>query len=205
MDTYLVKPVKQSRLFDCLVNTIVTDPVRDIVAKSELSAPTTHLSQSNPQPAKARILLAEDNRINQLVAVSLLRKLGYGVDVVANGLAALEALNSNPYDIIFMDCQMPEMDGYSAARAIRLREQNSGQGSNGISPVYIIAITANAMEGDPEKCLAAGMNDYLSKPFRLPELQAALERRNENARKATFPPVPAGESALNTILQKYSG
>jgi two-component system, sensor histidine kinase and response regulator len=205
MDTYLVKPVKQSRLFDCLVNTIVTDPVRDIVAKSELSAPTTHLSQSNPQPAKARILLAEDNRINQLVAVSLLRKLGYGVDVVANGLAALEALNSIPYDIIFMDCQMPEMDGYSAARAIRLREQNSGQGSNGISPVYIIAITANAMEGDPEKCLAAGMNDYLSKPFRLPELQAALERRNENARKATFPPVPAGESALNTILQKYSG
>jgi CheY-like chemotaxis protein len=112
---------------------------------------------------------------NLVAAAGLLKKLGYAADIVANGLAALEALNSIPYDIVFMDCQMPEMDGYDAARAIRSREQSSRQGSKG--PVYIIALTANAMEGDREECLAAGMDDYLSKPIRLQDLQAVLERR----------------------------
>ena len=87
-----------------------------------------------------------------------------------------------------MDCQMPEMDGYDATRAIRKREQSAGQDANWKSPVYIIAITAHAMEGDREKCLAAGMNDYLSKPIRLPELQAVLERwkaRPQNRRDST--------------------
>ena len=124
------------------------------------------------------MLLAEDNHVNQIIARGLLRKLGYGVDIVADGLAALEALKSIPYDIVFMDCQMPEMDGYDAARTIRKWEQSSAQGSNGKTPVHIIAITANAMEGDREKCLAAGMDDYLSKPIRLQELQAVLERWN---------------------------
>ena len=181
IDKYLVKPVKQSRLFDCLANIMGKVEVRDTVAKSDLSAPPTNSPptdspQVDRQPEKARILLAEDNHTNQRVALGLLRKLGYGADTVVNGLAALEALQFIPYDIILMDCQMPEMDGYDATRAIRRWEQSSDQGSNWKFPVRIIAITANAMQGDREKCLAAGMDDYLSKPIRLQELQAVLER-----------------------------
>jgi len=101
-----------------------------------------------------------------------------------------------------MDCLMPEMDGYETARAIRTREQSSDQGSNGKLPVHIIAITANAMQGDREKCLAAGMDDYLSKPIRLRELQAVLERWTPGRQKRSDPisaiPVPSGESTLNT-------
>ena len=135
--------------------------------------------------------------------MGLLRKLGYGADIVVNGLAALEALKSIPYDIILMDCHMPEMDGYDATRAIRIREQSSDQGSNGKSPVHIIAITASAMQGDREKCLAAGMDDYLSKPIRLQELQAVLKRWNPGTRnrcdQISAARVLAGEPALNTV------
>jgi CheY-like chemotaxis protein len=120
--------------------------------------------------------MAEDNRTNQLVSLGLLRKLGYDADIVANGLKALEALTSTPYDVIFMDCQMPEMDGYDTTRAIRTREQSSTKRSGLKTPIHIIALTANAMQGDREKCLAAGMNDYLCKPIRLQELEAVLER-----------------------------
>jgi two-component system sensor histidine kinase/response regulator len=175
IETYLVKPVKQSRLFDCLVNTMDKAVVRDTLAKTDLSAVPADSSQLDPQPWKARILLAEDNHTNQLVVLGLLRKLGYRADTVANGLAALEALKSIPYDIILMDCQMPEMDGYDTTRAIRIWEQSSGRDSNCKFPVHIIAITASAMQGDREKCLAAGMDDYLSKPIRFQELQTVLE------------------------------
>jgi len=176
INTYLVKPVKQSRLFDCLVSAMGKAPVHETVAKSDLSAAPADSSQLDPQRGKARILLAEDNGTNQRVALGLLLKLGYSADIAANGLAVLEALKSIPYDIILMDCLMPEMDGYETARAIRTREQSSDQGSNGKLPVHIIAITANAMQGDRGKCLAAGMDDYLSKPIRLQELEAVLER-----------------------------
>jgi CheY-like chemotaxis protein len=120
------------------------------------------------------MLLAEDNQINQLIAVGLLRKLGYIPDIVATGLAVLEAVQATPYDIILMDCQMPEMDGYDAARAIRRLEESSEPGSR--LPVHIIAVTAHAMEGDREKCIAAGMDGYLSKPIRFQELQTILEQ-----------------------------
>ena len=147
--------------------------------------------------------MAEDNHTNQLVALGLLRKLGYGADIVVNGLAALEALKSIPYDIILMDCHMPEMDGYDATRAIRIREQSSDQGFNWKSPVHIIAITASAMQGDREKCLAAGMDDYLSKPIRLQELQAVLKRWKPGTRnrcdQISATRVLAGEPALNTV------
>jgi CheY-like chemotaxis protein/HPt (histidine-containing phosphotransfer) domain-containing protein len=147
--------------------------------------------------------LAEDNHTNQRVALGLLRKLGYGADTVVNGLAALEALQFIPYDIILMDCQMPEMDGYDATRAIRRWEQSSDQGSNWKFPVRIIAITANAMQGDREKCLAAGMDDYLSKPIRLQELQAVLERWRPFTQSRCDPistgRVPADEPALNAV------
>jgi len=173
---YLVKPVKQSRLFECLINAMGKSTSRDAVSKSDLSASPADSAQPNRQPEKARILLAEDNHTNQRVALGQLRKLGYSADAVANGLEVLEALQSIPYDIILMDCQMPGMDGYEATRAIRTREHGPDEGNKSNSRVHIIAITANAMQGDREKCLAAGMDDYISKPIRVQELQAVLGR-----------------------------
>jgi two-component system sensor histidine kinase/response regulator len=175
IDSYLIKPVKQSRLFDCLLEPSREAVVLDAVLQSDRFAVAAHSFRADPQPGKPRILLAEDNQINQLIAVGLLLKLGYETDVVTNGLGVLEAVKKNPYNIIFMDCQMPEMDGYEAARTIRAQEQSADQASGWSLPIYIIAITANAMQGDREKCLAAGMDNYLSKPIRLPELQAAIE------------------------------
>jgi len=114
-----------------------------------------------------RILLAEDNSVNQMVMLKMLNKLGYSADVAGNGTKVLESLEHQPYDPILMDVQMPEMDGFETTRAIRKRLAFEDQ-------PRIIAITAYALEGDREKCLAAGMDDYISKPFKLDELRALL-------------------------------
>jgi CheY-like chemotaxis protein len=124
----------------------------------------------------ARILLAEDNAVNQKVALALLKRLDCSADAVADGIEVIEALQRIPYTLILMDCQMPEMDGFEATRLIRKRELDTGQACPWKAPVHIIALTASAMQGDREKCLAVGMDDYVSKPVRLGELQAALER-----------------------------
>ena len=124
----------------------------------------------------SRILLAEDNSVNQQVALGLLETLGYGADAVVNGIEVLEALNQRHYDVVLMDCQMPRLDGYETTRRIRQRELQGAATLDRGTRIYIIAMTANAMMGDREKCLAAGMNDYVSKPVRTEELQAALER-----------------------------
>jgi CheY-like chemotaxis protein len=124
------------------------------------------------QPAKsgtARILVVEDNRTNQKVAQKMLEGLGYAPEVVANGQLGVDAHAASPYDLILMDCQMPVMDGYEASRAIR------GLGPD-LNAVPIIALTANALEGDRDRCLAAGMNDYLTKPLKRDRLRAALEQ-----------------------------
>jgi len=126
-----------------------------------------------------RILLAEDNTVNQEVALGLLETLGYRADAAVNGIEVLEALNRIRYDVVLMDCQMPRLDGYETARRIRQLELQGAAPLDCRTPVYIIAMTANAMEGDREKCLASGMNDYLSKPVRRHELKAALDRHGE--------------------------
>jgi two-component system, sensor histidine kinase and response regulator len=173
---YLVKPVKQSRLFECLINVIGKTAAENTVAKSSPARFASVHAQSNSRPCKARVLLAEDNVINQKVALGQLHQLGYVAEAVANGMEVLKALERIPYDIILMDCQMPEMDGYEATRLIRKREQSLDQRSTWKSPAYVIGVTANAMPGDREKCLAVGMNDYLSKPVQSTELKEVLER-----------------------------
>jgi CheY-like chemotaxis protein len=119
-------------------------------------------------PRQLKILLAEDNPVNQKVATRLLGRLGYNAVVVNNGREAVEAVRREPYDVVFLDVQMPEMDGLTAAGLIKAEFATK--------PPYLIAMTANAMQGDREECLKAGMDDYVSKPIRLEDLQSALER-----------------------------
>ena len=119
-----------------------------------------------------RILVAEDNPVNQRVAQHLLSRLGYRADFVGNGLEVIEALSRQPYDVILMDAQMPEMDGFKATRRLRASPSPHGR-------PWVVAVTANAMEGDREACLAAGMDDYVSKPMRVEALAAALARARE--------------------------
>jgi CheY-like chemotaxis protein len=186
--TCLVKPVKQSRLFDCLVNQVdllaTKDPVPPL---AEIPADPFSL-EVDPPLQNVRILLAEDNISNQRIAVGQLRKLGYKADSVANGFEVLEALDRIPYATIIMDCQMPEMDGYLATQEIRNRERSFPDGDSQKSPAYIIAMTADAVKANSEKCLTTGINDFLSKPVRLSELAAALERwKVETAERRTIP------------------
>jgi CheY-like chemotaxis protein len=117
-----------------------------------------------------RVLLVEDNPVNQKVAVGALRRLGCQPDVADNGLAAIQLCQTNDYAVVLMDCQMPEMDGYAATRGIRHWEKTQGRAN-----VPIVALTAHAMSGDKELCLAAGMNDYLVKPLGLETLRDALD------------------------------
>ncbi|MEO6260572.1 MAG: response regulator, partial [Thermoanaerobaculia bacterium] len=164
--TCLTKPVKQSSLYDVLV-TLLDDEV------SAYPRATFRAAASMPavsaRARRARILIAEDNAVNQKVAVRQLQKLGLTGDAVANGVEVLAALLTIPYDLVLMDCQMPEMDGYAATIEIRKRE-NAGE------HIPIIAMTANALEGDRERCLAAGMDDYITKPVREAELASTLSR-----------------------------
>ncbi len=158
----LTKPLKPSHLYNALISVFN--------ATARLSSATTEPpSQRRDARLALRILLAEDNVVNQKVAVMLLEKLGYRADVVANGLEALHALKRQPYDVILMDVQMPELDGLEACRRIH-RDWPGGQRPR------IVAMTASAMEEDRQACFAAGMDDYISKPVRLPNLQLALEK-----------------------------
>jgi PAS domain S-box-containing protein len=188
----LVKPVRQSRLFDCL-----TSVVAGAVTPSTSAQPQQVFlppAPAQPMHANLRVLLAEDNTINQKVAIGQLQELGYTADVAGNGVEVLEALKRGRYDIILMDCQMPEMDGYEATRNIRRWEQEKAFPSVAY-PVHIIAMTANAMQGDKEKCLAAGMNDYVSKPVEVEELQAAFERWRPPIPQAPVASVPPPQPA----------
>jgi signal transduction histidine kinase/two-component SAPR family response regulator len=174
IEAYLVKPVKQLRLFDCLVS-VMTKVPRPVSSASKAALPQEPIPDvTENSGAGIRVLVAEDNIINQKVTTAQLQKLGCLTDAVTNGRQAIEALQRTPYDIILMDGQMPEMDGYETTRQIRKREREESVPLE--SRTHIIALTANALQGDREKCLAAGMDDYISKPVRVVELKLALER-----------------------------
>jgi signal transduction histidine kinase/DNA-binding response OmpR family regulator len=161
----LAKPIKASQLYNALVR-VLAEPVQEPVA---VDAGSGAGSDAMPEISSLRILLAEDNALNQKVALRILDKLGYRADVASNGLEALEALEQQTYDVVLMDVQMPEMDGLDASRRICERWPDE-------SRPRIIAMTANAMIEDREACFAAGMDDYLAKPVRPEELAEALSR-----------------------------
>jgi signal transduction histidine kinase/CheY-like chemotaxis protein/CHASE1-domain containing sensor protein/HPt (histidine-containing phosphotransfer) domain-containing protein len=180
----LVKPVRQSHLFDALA-TVWAARGRPAPMVTEDTLPRTRAIRpaGAAEPAHrfkgARVLLAEDNPVNQRIGVLMLEKLGCRVDVAADGREAVGALAAAPYDAVFMDCQMPEMDGYEATGEIRRREAAGDiprREPAGGARIPIIAMTANAMQGDREKCLAAGMDDYISKPVARAALEQALHR-----------------------------
>jgi two-component system sensor histidine kinase/response regulator len=183
---YLTKPVRQSELLRTVLrvlnayrsNTTVRAAAlqvgQSIVAMSSaLKGPLTGPVAPGPTPLHStglRILLAEDNRVNQTLATRLLAKHGHTVVIAGDGREALAALDRESFDLVLMDVQMPEMDGFEATAAIRFREQDTG------AHIPIVAMTARAMSGDREKCITTGMDDYVSKPINPSELSAAIVR-----------------------------
>jgi len=173
-DAYLVRPVRQSQL----LQTIATAWAKRGRQIETMTRPTAARSLVAAKPGHLRILVAEDNAVNQRVAVRMLEKLGLRADVAANGREAVALYGMLHYDLVLMDCQMPEMDGYDASRAIRCQE-----GPN--QHALIVAMTAEAMTGARERCLAAGMDDYIAKPVRLEDLADILNRRLEASHDQT--------------------
>jgi PAS domain S-box-containing protein len=179
IDAWLSKPAKQSLLFDTITNVMSGAGVEGVFAAA-VATPAAVAERP------LRILLAEDNQVNQQVAMLQLKKLGYTADIAADGQQAVAAAAKTNYDVILMDCQMPHMDGYEATRAIRKRE-----GEGDAPHIHIVALTANALGGDREKCLEAGMDDFLTKPLRVPELKRALEAVPSMSAASTNPEGPA--------------
>jgi CheY-like chemotaxis protein len=163
-DAVLPKPVRCKSLYDTLTASTETQNLNT----AENGQTPAMAIPSKKDPEDLNILLVEDNHVNQMVAMNLLKKAGYHADAVANGLEALKALEKKDYDLILMDVQMPEMDGYEATAAIR---------KGYVKPsIPIIGLTANAMKGDREKCIEAGMDDYLSKPMRPAMLYQLIDK-----------------------------
>ncbi len=198
---FLNKPIKQSQLYDVLNSIFAEVPIK----LQRKYCPLQTLEQKKVEPHPLRILLAEDNRVNQQVALHLLEQIGYRADIAANGLEVLAALHMKPYDVVLMDVQMPLMDGLEATKRI-CQEWSSKERPR------IIAVTANAMQGDKEECLRAGMDDYISKPIRVNALAEALtklQHRGEpnsvqltspGAEGSPTPPLPAREWGLGMPL-----
>jgi CheY-like chemotaxis protein/nitrogen-specific signal transduction histidine kinase len=174
--TCLTKPLKPVQLFESLVRVVSG------LRAAPKPAPTANkLDPKLASRLPLRVLLCDDNLINQKVATRLLGQMGYTPKVAGNGLEALKAIDASPFDLVFMDVMMPEMDGLEATRAIRSRQKDRATHPNYKPSIIIVAMTASAMPGDKEKCLAAGMDDYLSKPVRPEDVRAILERWGEKA------------------------
>ncbi|NER36035.1 MAG: PAS domain S-box protein [Oscillatoria sp. SIO1A7] len=177
----LNKPIKQSQLYNILTGIISRAPVSVALPAPQSKTKEKSLTP-NANAANLRILLAEDNVVNQKVALRMLERLGYRGDLAGNGLEVLDALRRQSYDVVLMDIQMPEMDGLEATGRIFKEWEPSAR-------PWIIAMTANAMQGDREVCLQAGMDDYLSKPIRLESLQKALSQCHPLSSRAPYPTV----------------
>ena len=223
---YLTKPIRKGQLQDCL------ETVMGLPASSNPSATqplvTSHFLKDLERQQAIRILVVDDHQVNQQLGVLMVERLGFRADVAGNGHEALEALSRIPYDLILMDCQMPEMDGYEATKKIREAESRKRKANEAPSPdalrltsdhVPIIAVTANAMQGDREKCLQAGMDDYLSKPIRpeelsnilakwLPKSEAPSSPVMETIEASISPPTPESSSSdvinLETLAELES-
>jgi PAS domain S-box-containing protein len=182
---FLSKPIRQNQLFDTLVTVLNggTNPT------AEHTMVTVHTIREAKIQESGLILVVEDNPVNQVVTTQMLRKLGYRCDIAANGAEALAALEHTSYRLVLMDCNMPEMDGFSATAAIRARE-----GAARHTP--IVALTANALVGERERCLAAGMDDYLTKPVRKHELASIIARWLDDGDLA--PALPVSTPAMDT-------
>jgi CheY-like chemotaxis protein/HPt (histidine-containing phosphotransfer) domain-containing protein len=198
---YLNKPIRQSQLYDCL-RTVTGPPSPDVPAAAAQAPPKLVTARSLKEAKdlrRPRVLLAEDNQTNQMAGVRILERLGYQVDVAVNGIEAVDACRAVDYDIVLMDNQMPEMDGLTAAREIRQFELEQGK-----ARVPIIALTADAMLGDREKCIAAGCDDYMTKPFKVAQLSEMIERwghRDESAGASVAAVTPALEgSAIDSTV-----
>jgi signal transduction histidine kinase/DNA-binding response OmpR family regulator len=195
---FLTKPIKQAHLHEALLRVVANRPI----AVTPKVASPTNPRLANPSPL--RILLAEDNVVNQKIALRMLERMGYRADVAANGLEVLDALQRQPYDLVLMDVQMPEMDGLTASQAIarRLTPERRPR---------IVAMTANAMPDDREKCLAAGMDDYITKPVVREELARILQEGVQAVQVATAVPARAvtphwdvvNRQILRSLLQEF--
>jgi PAS domain S-box-containing protein len=194
---FLVKPVKQAQLVDCVLNVMsATAPSETRFwhqRKPPASPSATELSLGGFP--RLHILVAEDNPINQKVAIGLLEKLGCRAVAAATGMEVLTALELVPYDIIFMDCQLPELDGFKTTQEIRKREPSQINGSR--PRTHIIAMTSYAVSGAREKCLEAGMDDYISKPIQLDALEKVLQRASDSVRRLPEPVSPTIEASID--------
>jgi len=169
----LTKPMRQSQLFDAVIRAVA-------IFRNDPHAARQSAAQRDQSSVKAtrnaRILLAEDNEVNQIVASEILAKAGFQCDIVGDGKQAVEAIAQREYDLVLMDCQMPEMDGFQAATAIRQRDAAMAREGKPVRWVPVVALTANALKGDRELCLAAGMDEYLCKPLDPRQLISTLNR-----------------------------
>ncbi len=169
-DAYLTKPIQQSQLLDCMTNVFYEPGTKQAAPSPPRATVITYSGPVAPGTRCEKILVVEDNETNQEVASLLLEDLGFHVKIAGNGRIALDMLRETAYSLVFMDCQMPEMDGYAATKALRKSEAMTGK------HLPLIAMTAHALEGSREQCIAAGMDDYLSKPIDPEQLRLMLEK-----------------------------
>ena len=195
---YLTKPFDETTLKECLI-TLLAGRRKGVGARAGM---VTRHSLADSRKQEVSILLVEDNRINQKVAVAILNRLGYKVEVAGNGVEALASLRTRTFDLILMDCEMPEMDGYEATRQIRLWEREQQKSKPGI---VIVAMTAHAMPGSREKCLAAGMDDFISKPVSPENLAEITAKWLNHSTTRDQPSSPVSDSPQSQAPEATDG